>query len=97
MGYKDPSQCAIFTVDVNGKKGPNAMGHDSFVFAVYPDKGVRPVGDPNETWNTYKFNQGCMNDSSKEGYGCAAWVIYNENRDYLKCNDLSWDGKTKCD
>ena len=25
------------------------------------------------------------------------WVIYNENRDYLKCNDLSWDGKTKCD
>ncbi len=28
---------------------------------------------------------------------CAAWVIYNENLDYLHCNDLAWDGKTKCD
>ena len=26
----------------------------------------------------------------------AAWVILNENMDYLKCKDLSWNGKNKC-
>lgn len=30
------------------------------------------------------------------GYGCAALVIYNENMDYLYCDDLSWNGKKQC-
>ena len=30
------------------------------------------------------------------GYGCTAWVLQNENLDYLHCNDLSWDGKHSC-
>lgn len=30
------------------------------------------------------------------GGGCTAWVIFNENMDYLHCDDLSWNGKTKC-
>ena len=30
------------------------------------------------------------------GYGCAAWVIFEENMQYLKCNDLSFNGKKKC-
>ena len=25
-----------------------------------------------------------------------AWVLHNENLDYLHCNDLSWDGKHSC-
>ena len=29
-------------------------------------------------------------------YSCTAWVLYNENMDYLHCDDLSWTGKTKC-
>lgn len=35
-------------------------------------------------------------NKSNSGAGCAAWVIYNENMDYLYCNNLSWDGKTTC-
>jgi hypothetical protein len=27
---------------------------------------------------------------------CATWVMANENFDYLHCDDLSWNGKTKC-
>lgn len=35
----------------------------------------------------------CLNNGMK----CAAWVVYNENMDYIRCKDLSWNGKTKCD
>lgn len=30
------------------------------------------------------------------GRNCTAWLLYNENMDYLHCDDLSWTGKTKC-
>ena len=30
------------------------------------------------------------------GNGCTAWVIINENMDYLHCSDLSWTGKHSC-
>ena len=36
------------------------------------------------------------NKNILNGYTCAAWIIYNENMDYLHCNDLSWDGKKRC-
>ena len=31
-----------------------------------------------------------------DSLGCTAWVLYNENMEYLRCSDLSWDGKKKC-
>ena len=34
--------------------------------------------------------------TAANGRSCVAWVIQNENMDYLHCNDLSWNGKTKC-
>lgn len=33
----------------------------------------------------------------KYGQGCTAWAIYNNNMDYIRCDDLSWSGKKKCD
>ena len=29
----------------------------------------------------------------ENGFGCTAWVLFNENMDYLKCSGLDWDGK----
>ena len=34
--------------------------------------------------------------SNAQGRSCTAWVLYNENMDYLHCSDLSWDGKHSC-
>ena len=76
-------------VDINGFKGPNQLGRDFFYFYINPEKIV-PAGAKNED---QKFTKNCI---QQNGYACAAWVIYNENMDYLHCKDLSWDGKHSC-
>ncbi|MBR1754220.1 hypothetical protein IJ732_05220 [bacterium] len=78
--------------DVNGEKGPNSWGKDYFEFDVLKDK-IIPAGVPE---SNDPFDEHCASDNS-EGWGCAAWIIYKDNLDYLKCNDLSWNGKQKCD
>lgn len=65
------------------------LGKTKFYFKLRPNK-VIPEGDNNICENCFK-NQ-CYNN----GRYCTAWVIYNENMDYLKCDDLSWNGKHKC-
>ena len=37
-------------------------------------------------------NRSCRSN----GVGCAAWVILNENMDYLHCSDIGWGGKASC-
>lgn len=83
-------------IDVNGLKGPNVIGKDFFFFILTND-GIVPMGLEDE--NTFTFGNDCnlaQTGDIHNGWGCAAWVIYNENMDYLKCNNLSWDGPTKC-
>lgn len=94
------SICGMITVDLNGHQKPNRYGEDLFNFYV-TKTGIIPYG-------TYKehleFEKACNkaiqtpypNYDGGNMYACTAWVLYNENMDYLKCNDLSWDGKTKC-
>lgn len=81
-------------VDINGFKGPNQLGRDFFYFYINPEKivpaGARALEEKNED---QKFTKNCI---QQNGYACAAWVIYNENMDYLHCKDLSWDGKHSC-
>ena len=79
---------ARIIVDLNGKKSPNTYGKDIFVFYL-TNTNIMPEGTEKEThWSFTKCNS--------KGLGCTAWVIYNENMDYLHCNDLSWNGKKKC-
>ena len=83
--------CGYFYVDVNGFKKPNTVGKDFFLMYITKD-GIIPVGMPTD--NTMRFSDNC---STNSGWGCAGWVIYNENMDYLKCPaSLSWGGQTKC-
>lgn len=81
-------------VDINGFKGPNQLGKDFFYFYISPEKivpaGAKVLEEKNED---QKFTKNCI---QQNGYACAAWVIYNENMDYLHCKDLSWDGKHSC-
>lgn len=88
------------SVDINGFKKPNIMGRDMFSF-VLTKEGLVPVGvevmKDGDSADKINFPNACnINDCKGYCEGCAAWVIYNENMDYLHCNDLSWNGKTKC-
>ena len=93
--------CGEFRIDLNGHRLPNKNGED--IFRLYFSKdGVIPFGLQN---SIYTFERGCNKNITSpyptydpaNMYACAGWVIYNENMDYLHCDDLSWDGKHKCD
>ena len=84
--------CAVVTIDVDGYyKGPNTFGKDTFTFNIMKNRIV-PYGTQEESPN---FQATC-NTKNTYGSACTAWVIFNENMDYLHCDDLSWNGKTKC-
>jgi hypothetical protein len=85
-----PSVVGIYVgiyVDVDNFKGSNTYGKDVFIFHATDDKVV-PEGMRTEAKGDAL--------SAYCGRYCAAWVLANENMDYLHCNDLSWNGKTKC-
>lgn len=75
------------------------IGVDVFNF-LFTKNGFVPNGM--STGTSYAFDKACdiKNQSGlnadAQGRGCTAWVLFNGNMDYLHCNDLSWDGKTKC-
>ena len=92
MAYTETSSSGFYRIDVNRKTPPNTMGKDIFTFTITNNKIV-PWGI-----STYPFDKYCNPKESgiDQGRGCTAWVITNENMDYLHCDGLSWDGKTKC-
>ena len=85
--------CGTFSVDINGPKPPNQIGRDRFGF-ILSKYGIIPHGSEQETM--YSFDNNCKDISTHHGFGCTAWVIFNENLDYMHCNDLNWENKTKC-
>lgn len=86
--------CGSYYIDINGYKNPNQFGKDVFMFRL-TKYGIIPYGTPGAGAST--FSSDCENKTTSKGYGCTAWVLYNENMDYLRCDDLAWGGKTKCD
>ena len=78
--------CFHFAVDINGDKGPNRWGVDTFTFHVGKASIV-----PRGTRGTHGSSEMCDPTSSVSnagwwnGSGCGAWVIQMENLDYLKC------------
>ena len=97
LGLDDGSAILVYVsssisilFDVNGAKEPNTLGRDTFGFSVNNGKVV-PNGIPP---GTYDFNATCrsktQNDYNSGGTGCAAWVVYKGNMDYLHCDGLTW-------
>ena len=75
------------------------VGVDIFYFKLFYDKGFVPAGALSMPAKiSVTFDQACNRklNNKYNGRACTAWVIYNENMDYLHCDDLSWDGKHKC-
>ena len=91
----DTDECGNIKVDINGKKGKYAFGRDVFIFNITP-KGIVPAGMQGVTAQSFEDTCNMSKKSDANGYGCTAWVLHNENLDYLHCNDLSWDGKHSC-
>lgn len=87
------SECGVYDVDINGNSGPNQIGKDLFRFYL-TNFGIVPVGVAAQTGGQ-PFDTRCVTGSN--GYGCAGWVIYNENLDYTRCSALlSWAGAHSC-
>ena len=89
-------ECAFIGIDINGKNKPNTFGKDLFIF-ILTKNGIIPRGMQNTTGSSFDDECKIKESGVTNGWACAAWVIYNENMDYLHCNDLSWEGKHKCD
>ena len=89
-GVEDRAYGEIW-VDTNGKKFPNKVGKDLFLFLYKKDR-ILPYGYNNT--DKPLSSTGCS--TAGTGYNCTAWVLYNENMDYLHCDDLSWTGKRQC-
>ena len=81
------------------KRGECKVGVDIFYFKLFYNKGFVPTGALSMVPKySEPFEQACNRKSTSQynGRACTAWVIYNENMDYLHCDDLSWGGKHKC-
>lgn len=87
--------CGNYWVDINGYKKPNQWGKDLFMFYI-TKHGIIPWGTAQQTAVNGTFADTCKDKDSGTGWGCTAWVIYNDNMDYLHCNNLAWGGPTKC-
>lgn len=85
--------CGQFYVDVNGDKNPNIQGVDYFSFWI-TEKGIIPEGAQGDTAELVK--EDCLDRKTAQGWNCAAWVLATENLDYLHCDDLDLNTKTKC-
>jgi hypothetical protein len=89
--------CALVSVDFRDPSKYNNKyneGIDHFSFVFTKDGNVIPFGTADDTMQP--IVQNCIAAGSNR-QSCAAWVIYNENMDYLHCDDLNWGGKIRCD
>lgn len=95
--FTNENEVGNIKVDIDGKKGAYTFGKDVFLFYITTNK-IMPYGTQNTTINTNTFDYACNKSKTTHanGIGCTAWVLYNENMDYLHCNDLSWSGKVRC-
>ena len=93
--------CGTIIVDVNGNGSPDLPGNDIFFF-YFTKSGIYPTGTSFDTVNSFKkmcdknIEWNASIDDMRNGMGCTAWVLYNENQEYLRCSDLDWNGKKKC-
>lgn len=71
-------------------------GVNNFMFYLSKN-GIIPAGRENSQQYTFESYCKIGAGSDANGHGCTAWAIINENMEYLRCNNLSWSGKHKCD
>lgn len=78
-------QTFVIYIDVNGLKKPNTVGADIFQLGIINTGKI----------SNYDPKTG-VPDCYTDNFTCSAWVLSNDNEDYLKCTDLNWQTKLKC-
>ncbi len=74
------SENILVSVDINGKKAPNALGHDLFLFAIDHETGkVRPYGG--ETLSNREDTKLCDKNATSELNGLSCTSVAFENMD----------------
>ena len=84
-----------FRIDTNGFAEPNTLGKDIFYFEII-NNVILPFGQKGTDFRPFETHCNLASTVNYNGDACAAWVIENNNMDYLHCNDLSWNGKRSC-
>jgi prepilin-type N-terminal cleavage/methylation domain-containing protein len=92
----DPDMLGWIAADLNNRKPPNKYGEDVFWFEIRPGRIIPSGGIESVMSFSTDCNISGVHDDTYIGRGCTAWVILNENMDYLHCDDLDWNSKTKC-
>lgn len=87
--------CGNIKVDINNFKGEYTFGRDVFVFNII-NNHIFPTGIQEDIMAPFEENCNRKSKSNSNGDSCTGWVIVNENMDYMHCDDLSWNGKIKC-
>lgn len=95
-------QVINFYIDVNGLKGPNRIGYDTFAFLATGElinynlhPGVLAPRGYDVTNGDLALN--CSSTASMApgtGWSCSAWAYIIGNLDYKYTNDLNWATKT---
>lgn len=88
----EKSNCGDFYIVTNGgplysDKKSKTISKYGFAFTLRKNR-IDPVGTP------WTFKTQCL--TGKNNSRCTLWVIAHGNMDYLHCNDLDFNGKTKC-
>ncbi len=87
----DDSYCGDFYLSTDGKYFSNnkeKLNQQTFAFIIRKHR-IDPLGTDNNTFKNY-----CLNGKNRSR--CTGWVIVNGNMDYLHCDDLDYNTKTKC-
>jgi len=75
-GEQRNGELMVLFIDINGISQPNTVGKDLFTFTYTQKNGLVPDGQP----GTGEANTCNMSSS---GWGCAYYVLQNQNMDYL--------------
>ena len=92
--------CGEILIDTNATAKPDIQGQDVFFFYLSKN-GLYPIGTQFDklsmkTHCTKTRVWGQIYSGYLNGGACTAWVLYNENMDYLHC-ELDWEsGKKSC-
>lgn len=68
-------------LDINGKKGPNIVGRDTFAFMLYPDGQIDDFGDGvtqaplTKEQRDASFNSYCNSGHATTWWGCVGKII----------------------
>lgn len=71
-------------------------GVNTFHFYVDRQKGFLPDGRTQASFVGACNVKNKTIASNQNGRTCTAWALWVGNMEYLRCNDLSFNGKTKC-